>query len=229
MGANHAYYQPPGWGPGLTFIVPTVFSPATTPRTAIMMAESRARYFDLVHKELVLAMVYDVGIGVVLRPILYLAQRGARGLKERIKKRRRTTDASPPPLAGAGGVTIIGTPFRYADRDMVVVQTSRGPQLFYRRTYDGGSHYKDVARPKKGSWVPCDGIDHYNGGHIIKSRYYDTVAPGTTMGYGTPELEAIGEKLKQLNPTPTKDFALKAKEAYDHIDSLGASRLLDDD
>lgn len=93
---------------------------------------------------------------------------------------------------GAGAARILSPVIRYAERDILVVETSQGPQAFYRST--------GINSGKEGGWFPFDGSIDVPGG-FLKERF--TTGAGLAEGaplwrYGTSEFKGIAEQLGKM-------------------------------
>ncbi len=121
---------------------------------------------------------------------------------------------------GAGAARILSPVIRYAERDIVVVETSQGTQAFYRST--------GINSGKEGSWFPFDGSIDVAGG-FLKERF--TTGAGLTEGhqlwrYGTSEFKVIAEQLGKMS-IPTGQQVGTSYEVNLMLQRLGARNPLD--
>ncbi|MDO8356372.1 MAG: DUF4157 domain-containing protein [Nitrospirota bacterium] len=119
-----------------------------------------------------------------------------------------------------GGAKLLSSVIRYAERDIIVVETSRGPQAFYRST--------GINSGKEGTWLPFDGSIDMPGG-FLKERF--TSGAGLLEGdplfrYGTGELKGISEQLGKM-ALPTGQAVGTSYDVNLLLQKIGARNPLD--
>ena len=108
-------------------------------------------------------------------------------------------------------------------RLIVVMNTSRGPQAFYKRSGTGQKPQSSTTGP--GNWVPFDG---FAVGDYSKGHYYTEHAPSSRpvprelSGYGNQEFKEIGMWLNGQEITPTQVIEGDYLPIQEKLEALGA-------
>ncbi len=171
----YAYYR----GAGGPIVAPTLFTPETTPQICSTIRDVLDEVSARVTGEL-------IGVGVVIAGSMLV--RVAIGAFRWL--RGRTTRVPVNFTLASNRV------WRYEGRDIVVVNTSQGPQAFYRRT-GLGSGGRQHAGAQRGEWVPFDGFGP--GGHFEKGRFTGMPDTDPLYRYGTEEFRQISQWLSSQN------------------------------
>lgn len=132
-----------------------------------------------------------------------------------------TAAASGPGSAAAGSSfrLLSSRVLRYSGRDIVVVETSSGPQAFYRRTGLGGSN---AGGAQAGEWAPFDGI---LAGWFDKSRYVTGSADDVLFRFGTQENRAASQWLNRQGIGAGEEVGEVWSMVNQFLENLGALRV----
>jgi hypothetical protein len=117
----------------------------------------------------------------------------------------------------AGALRFVGPVFQYAERDIIIVETSLGRQAFYRSTGQNSG--------MPGRWLPFDEVtnippqlrDWFN-----KAGYTEGIPVGAPLHrVGTPEFARISDALTEMNIGAGAPL-LSARHVNDILDFYGA-------